>query len=145
MQYTRLGEDFVLKLEIGEEVVGELTEFVESRNIEAGMISGIGAVRDATLGYFDPDSKEYHKERLDGSFEVASLSGTISRFEGKALLHLHAVLADGRHDAKAGHLFEATVSVTLEVCVRVLPGVLERSRDQVTGLNLLDLDDRADS
>lgn len=139
MQYASFANEFIVRVERGEEVVATLTRFVRDRQIEAGVISGIGAVREITLGYFDPGTKEYINELFKESYEVASLNGSVSLFEGETILHLHATLADGHHNARAGHLFSAIVSATLEAHITKLPGTLRRAKDEFTGLNLLDL------
>jgi predicted DNA-binding protein with PD1-like motif len=139
MRYASFDNEFIVRIERGEEVVETLTRFVREKGITAGVISGIGAVRETTLGYFDPETREYVNELFEDSCEVASLNGTAGRFDGEAVLHLHATLADRHHAAKAGHLFSATVSATVEARVIRLPGVLERKKDDFTGLNLLDL------
>ncbi|MBI4721079.1 MAG: DNA-binding protein [Chitinivibrionia bacterium] len=139
MKFASFGTSYILKLERGEEVVETLTRFAGDVDIAAGVINGIGAVRQCTLGYFDPDTKEYSRQLIEESCEVANLSGTTGRFEGKPVLHLHATLADAHHRTTAGHLFSAVVSATLEVHIMKLPGELVRKRDDFTGLNLLDL------
>jgi hypothetical protein len=139
MKFVSFGNSFILRLERGEEVVETLTRFAGDMDIKAGVINGIGAVRESTLGYFNPDTREYGKKLIVESCEVANLSGTAGRIEGKPVLHLHATLADEHHNATAGHLFSATVSATLEVHIVKLPGELARKRDDFTGLNLLDL------
>ncbi len=139
MQFVKLGDYFIIRLERGEDVVQKLTSFVRERGIKAGMVSGIGAVSDITLGYFDPATREYHKEMLPGSYEVANITGNASILDGEEMLHLHATIADTEHNAKAGHLFSAEVSVTLEVVIVPFPGVAERKMDEAVGLNLLDL------
>ena len=139
MNYAKLGTDYVLRLAIGEEVIETITEFVGTMGVTAGTVSAIGAVDDPTLGFFDPATKEYLKETFKGSYEVVSLGGTVGLCEGKPILHLHSVMADRDHQTRAGHLFSAVVSVTLEVHISPLPGTLERKKDEVTGLNLLSL------
>ncbi|MBI4161426.1 MAG: DUF296 domain-containing protein, partial [Acidobacteria bacterium] len=102
--------------------------------------SGIGAVREAVLGYFDPDTRAYYKEELAESHEIAGMSGNLSLVDGEPTLHLHATLADRNHRTRAGHLFSARVSVTVEVECTRLAGTVERKWDEETGLKLLDLD-----
>jgi predicted DNA-binding protein with PD1-like motif len=137
MQFAQFGEQYLIRLEKGEEVLSTLSSFVNDEEIKAGVVSGIGAVRDATLGYFDPETNEYIEELFEGSYEVASISGSAGLFENNPILHLHASLADRNHSVKAGHLFSATVSATLEIHIAKLPGVLERRMDEQTGLKLL--------
>jgi predicted DNA-binding protein with PD1-like motif len=139
MQFVKTGDSYLVRLEKGEEVVENLTSFVREQGIKAGMVSGIGAAADITLGYFDPATREYHKETLPGSYEVANISGNVSVLDGEEMLHLHATIADTKHNAKAGHIFSGRVSVTLEVVILPFPGVAERKMDESIGLNLLDL------
>lgn len=139
MQQKRLHDTYVLKLERGEKVLETIARFVGESGVEAGLLSGIGAVRDATLGYFDPQAREYVTETFEESMEVASLAGNVGRLEGKPILHVHATLAGRDHTTRAGHLFSAVVSATLEVFITALPGEIKRARDEDTGLNLMDL------
>lgn len=139
MKYAKLGASYILRLERGEEVLEQLVSFASREGISAGVVAGIGAVEDITLGYFDVEEKKYVKENLKGSYEVVSLNGTASLSSGHPLFHIHAVLADREHRTRGGHLFSARVSVTLEVDFRVLPGELKRAEDSFSRLNLLDL------
>lgn len=139
MQFSKLGDNYVIRLVKGEEVVDTLTSFVREHKIQAGLVSGIGAVSDITLGYFDPASRDYHKEMLAGSWEVANIAGNIAVLDGEEMLHLHATIADNGHNGKAGHLFSARVSVTLEVVIVPFQGMVKRKMDPSIGLNLLDL------
>ncbi len=140
MKYTRFGDRYILKLDRGEEVVQTLTEFVRKNGIKAGSVTGIGAVSDVTLGFFDPETKEYHQETLPGGYEVSNISGNAAVLNGEEMLHLHATIADSNHKTMAGHLFSARVSVTLEVIIQKFAGALERKMDEAMGLNLLDID-----
>lgn len=87
MKYAQLGDRYVLRLYRREEVVETLTGFVREKEIRAGVLSGIGAVRDVTLGYFDPDTRKYTREDFPESFEVTNLNGNIALLDGKPMLH----------------------------------------------------------
>ncbi len=139
MEYRQLGDYYLIRLHRGEEVVSTLTDFVRSHSIQAGSVSGIGAVSDPSLGFFDPSTREYHQEKFSGGYEVANIVGNISVLEGEEMLHIHATVADDNHQTRAGHLFKAIVSVTLEVVIINFGGRVERKMDNNIGLNLLDL------
>ncbi|MFH1755464.1 MAG: PPC domain-containing DNA-binding protein [Candidatus Latescibacterota bacterium] len=139
MQFAKLGDNYMIRLQRGEEVVETLTGFVRDKGIQAGLVSGIGAVADVTLGFFDPRTREYHKELLPGSWEVANITGNVALLDGEEMLHLHTTVADDHHNSKAGHLFSGEVSVTLEVIIMPFPGAVERKMDEAIGLNLLAL------
>ena len=139
MKFVRFDDRYVIRLMRDEEVVGSLAGFAREHKMEAATASGIGAVRDIEIGYFDPDRRDYIKESFAASHELASLNGTLSIVDGAPTWHLHATIADTEHRIRGGHLFAATVSVTVEVVLTRLPGRMERKWDEAIGLNLLDL------
>lgn len=139
MNYREFGNYYLIRLHRGEEVVSTLTDFVRTHSIQAGSVSGIGAVSDPSLGFFDPGTREYHQEEFSGGYEVVNLAGNISVLDGQEMLHIHATVADDNHQTRGGHLFKATVSVTLEVVIIKFVGRVDRTMDGDIGLNLLDL------
>ncbi len=139
MQSKKIQNGFLLRLIKGEEVISSLSSFVEDQKILGGFVLGLGAFRDATLGYFDSAKKEYVKNFFKEDMEFGSLTGSISYVEGKPFVHAHVVA--GGPDAKAyfGHLFSATISATGEFLIIPSDTKIERKADPETGLNLLDL------
>lgn len=137
MKYQQVGDSWVVRLERGEEVVASLLSFCAQEGVRLGSVSGIGAVEDVELGYYDVTAREYSSTHLSGQHEVTGLLGNISEMEGEPYLHMHVTLGDKEFRAWAGHLAKATVSATLEVVIRELPGGVERFTDEeTTGLNL---------
>jgi predicted DNA-binding protein with PD1-like motif len=139
MEFRKTQNGFIVRLMKGEEVISSLSSFVEEQKILGGFVFGLGAFRDATLGYFDSARKEYVKNFFKEDMEFGSLTGSISYVEGKPFVHAHVVA--GGPDAKAffGHLFSATISATGEFFVIPSDTKIERKPDSDTGLNLLDL------
>lgn len=139
MQFRKTQNGFIVRLMKGEEVISSLSSFVEEQKIPGGFVFGLGAFRDATLGYFDSARKEYVKNFFKEDMEFGSLTGSISYVEGKPFIHAHVVA--GGPDAKAyfGHLFSATISATGEFFIMPSDIKIERKADPETGLNLLDL------
>lgn len=129
----------MVRLIKGEEVISTLSAFVEKQKILGGFVFGLGAFKDATLGYFDSAKKEYVKNFFKEDMEFGSLTGSISYVEGKPFVHAHVVT--GGADAKAyfGHLFSATISATGEFFIVPSNVKVERKADPETGLKLLDL------
>jgi hypothetical protein len=70
---------------------------------------------------------------------VASLTGNIALVDGEPFLHVHAVLGLPDGSARAGHVLEAHVWPTLEVVLTAWSKRVRRSRDEESGLELLDL------
>ena len=139
MKHVQFGDRYVVRLYRDEEVIEVLTEFARREEIRAGSVSGIGAVRNVMLGYFDPATRKYEKEEFADSHEVTNLTGNIASLDGEPVLHLHATVADRYHNSRAGHLFSARVSVTVEVILTRFSGALERKWDGEIDLNLLHL------
>ena len=139
MQFRKIQNGFLVRLIKGEEVISSLSSFVEEQNIPGGFVFGLGAFKNATLGYFDSAKKEYVKNFFKEDMEFGSFTGSVSYVEGKPFVHAHVVA--GGPDAKAyfGHLFSAIISATGEFFIIPSDTKVERKLDPETGLNLLDL------
>jgi predicted DNA-binding protein with PD1-like motif len=135
------GETHVLVFDKGDEVMESLTRFASELELTAGHFTAIGAFSDVTLGFLDPESKEYEPIRIDEQVEALSLVGDVSLEGGDPRIHAHVVV--GKRDGRAygGHLLEAHVWPTLEVVLTESPAYLRREVDAETGLPLIALDD----
>ena len=105
---------YVAVLEAGDEVHDCLQRLAEEESLSAAQVTAIGAFRDATLAYFDWETKSYDEIPVDEQVEVLSMTGDIALDENdRPKLHLHAVL--GRRDGSTvgGHLMGAHVRPTL--------------------------------
>jgi predicted DNA-binding protein with PD1-like motif len=130
---------WVLRLLRDEEIIATLAAWAGSAAIGSGTVSGLGAMRDVTLGYYDESTREYAKREHPGPVEILSLSGGIAALDGKPYIHIHAAVSDRDGRAFGGHLFRGTVTATGEIYV--LPGrmPLARVKDAVEPFFLLDL------
>jgi len=137
MLSIRTATGYLVRLDPGEEVRASLTTFLEREGVGGATISGIGAVRDATLGYYDGTRGEYLRRELAGDHEVCSFSGNLAWVEGKPFLHAHVVLSGADFATVGGHLFEATIAATGEFWVTTLGARVERTLDQARGLKLI--------
>jgi predicted DNA-binding protein with PD1-like motif len=129
---------YALVLETGDEAMACLQDFANKEKISAAQITGIGALSDATLNYFDWEQKKYLPIPVREQVEVASLIGDVALSpSGKPAIHLHAVL--GRRDgtALAGHLAQAHVRPTLELILSEPPTYLQKVHDPQSGLALI--------
>lgn len=139
MRYARLGETFLVRIYTGEEITRTISEFARAHSIDAAEVSGIGAAYDVTLGYFDRATKQYERHTVEGEVEIVSLLGNISIKEGQPFPHLHANVSGRDFRPHAGHFFEGKAGATCEVIIRPMPGYAQRTKDDATGLFLLDL------
>jgi uncharacterized protein len=129
---------FVIVLAAGDEVVDSLSSFALKERITAAQITGIGALSDVELNYFDWDKKAYQKIAVEEQVEVASLLGDVALApDGTPTLHLHIVV--GRRDgtALAGHLGKAHVRPTLETILTESPAHLRKVYDPDSQLALI--------
>ena len=137
--YKKLGDSFIVSIDNGCRIAEALTEFCRREGISAGEITGLGAVRTATLRFLDPATLEYVDKTFDEQMEITNLTGNISRKDGDVYLHLHVSLGRSDYSVIGGHLLEATINGACELFVHPLPGTVGRRTDEGTGLNLYDL------
>jgi hypothetical protein len=136
MKEKRFGDQILIRLERGEEILEQLLTVISIYDIKLGHVSGLGACSEVTLGNFDLNEKRYNKETLRGSFEITNLTGNISQMDGEPYLHVHITVADEELRCRGGHLNTANVSATCELIITVFAGSMERFRDEESGLNL---------
>jgi uncharacterized protein len=131
---------YALVLDRGDEVVDELGKFVREQEVEAASVTGIGAFRRASLGYFQWDTKQYKHIAVEDQVEVLSLLGDVAVGDDGPTLHLHAILGRADGSVIGGHLLEAHVRPTLEVILIQPPSYLRKRKDPETGLALIATD-----
>ncbi|UCH71520.1 MAG: DUF296 domain-containing protein [Thermoplasmatales archaeon] len=123
-----------------EDVNEQLKKACNDHNVKtAVVISGIGQLKNAQLGYFK-EKGNYVPARFSKPQEILSLTGNICKQEGDYALHLHAILGDEKKNAIGGHFIEGTISVTGEIVLLNTDADIQRKIDSTTGLNLLYLD-----
>ena len=130
---------FALIFETGDEVASLLAKFAQEQNLGAARLSAIGAFREATLGYFDWQSKEYQKIPIEEQVEVLSLLGDVALKDGKPTVHAHVVVGRSDGTTRGGHLLEGHVRPTLEVILVESPAHLRKAHDPESGLALIRL------
>jgi uncharacterized protein len=139
VQETSDGSRWMLRLDDGEDVFAQITEFARRHTVRAAaIVSGIGMFKAATFGYWD--GKEYRPHSLDLAHELVALHGSIAEVDGAPSVHLHVGLAGPDHRLVGGHLLRATVGILNEICIETFPGQhFGRPLDESFGLRRLDL------
>jgi uncharacterized protein len=131
---------FVLILDSAEEAFGALSKFANQENITGAAVTAIGAFERAKVGWFDFDAKKYKPISVNDQCEVLSLLGDIAEGDdGKASLHLHAVLGLSDGSVRGGHLLEGIVRPTLEVTITETAAHLRRKKRSDLGIALIQL------
>ena len=122
----------------GDDAMSGLTDFAIQNHIVDAHFTGIGAVNGATLAWLDPAAKIYHRIPVAQQAEVLSLIGDMTTFNGKPMVHMHAVLGKQDGTTVGGHVFELDVNPTLEVIVTVNTVPLKRKPDDASGMKVID-------
>lgn len=122
----------------GDEVLSGLTDFAVRYKVGDAHFTGIGAISGATTAWLDVSKKMYRPTRTDEQVEVLSLIGDVATFQGKPVVHMHAIL--GRRDGTTvgGHVWELHVNPTLEVFVTANATPLAKRPDEASGIKLID-------
>lgn len=135
-----LSEIRIAVLDSGEEAFATLTKFANEAGITAASLTAIGAFENATIGWFDFESKSYKKIEVGQQCEVLSAIGDVAvGDDGKASLHIHVVLGLSDGSTRGGHLMAGKVRPTLEVVMTDTPARLRRRKKSDIGIALIDL------
>jgi uncharacterized protein len=131
-------QTYLLVFRTGQEVMKGLLAFARKHGLKTGHLTGIGAVSDAVIGYFDPEKKTYLRNHEKDQAEVLSLTGNLALDDDQPFFHVHVALGLRDGAARGGHLFEATVRPTVELVLTTYSRSVRRKIDPDTGLPLLD-------
>ena len=137
MDYRAFGDTLAVRLDPGEEICASLLALAEREDIRLAEVAGLGAANDFTVGVYDTAARKYESNHFSGPFEIVSLTGTLTRQDGKPYLHLHMSAADISGRCTGGHLSRAIISVTGEIVLRLIPGTVDRHFNAEIGLNEL--------
>lgn len=122
-------------LDIDQPVVKTLTDIVTEHKIDGGFISGIGAIKEVQLGYYDLHKKDYIRCTFsDEDYELIALNGNITLRDGKPYVHVHTAIGCSDFSVIGGHMFEALVAVTAEISIIPFGIIPEREFDNSLGL-----------
>ena len=136
MQYKQFGSTYMIRIDLGEDIVKSLKALCEKEQILLGRVEAIGATDQAVIGVYDREKREYYPEKIDEFMEITSLNGNITAMGEKTYLHLHTTLADQKHTVHGGHVLEMRIGATCEMFITVLEGQVKRQKDNQLGINL---------
>jgi len=125
----------IASLDYEAELLDSIKRIVEERGIKTAVFWVIGAVKNATIGYYDQNKKTYVKSTLNEPMEITSCIGNVTQFREKTLVHAHVTLANSKTQVVGGHLYKATV-YSAELYLVELDAKIVRVYDENTGLNL---------
>ena len=89
----------VFRLRPGEDLKAAIRDYVAAHGIAAGwIVTAVGSLTEVHLRY----ANQREGTRLQGHYEILSLSGTVST----AGLHLHLCVSDEQGHTRGGHLLD---------------------------------------
>src|SRR5438874_4302914 len=134
----KIPKTFALIFDKGDEVTATLLQFAKANQLKASYFTAIGALSNATLGFFERERKDYKRIEIEEQVEVMSLFGNIVQNEsGQHKLHAHVVIGKSDGSAHGGHLLKAHVWPTLELFLTETSEKLQRKVDEETNLPLI--------
>ncbi len=136
----QIGNKYIVSVNNMEDIVEALTAFCKEKEIKSGTITGLGAINEATLRFFNPQTKKYVDKTFNEQMEVTNLTGNVSTMDGKTYLHLHVTLGKSDYTALAGHLLSARLNGAGEFVVEDFGEKVERTYDPAIGLNFYDFE-----
>ena len=142
MRSRRFEDRYQLRFESGEALAEQLIGWLTAHEIGYATMTGLGAVSNATVSYWNAEPREYEQHQLGEQMEVVSLIGNVTMKEGAPFTHIHVTL--GRRDLSivGGHLNDLVVNPNLEIELRPDAAAVQRTLDDASGLYLMDLSER---
>ena len=139
MKSKKINNGCVIRLEKGEKIIENLTNFLEEEQIRNGFFIGLGALSKVELALYRLEDKKYFFKEFKEALEISSLHGNIFLKEGKPFIHAHIVVSDEDMVTHGGHLKEAIVGPTCEIIFIELENEIKKEYDEEIGLWLLDI------
>lgn len=131
------GRTYIFKINKGKDLLEALTDFCHDNQIKCGIVSGIGALENATLNYYDQAKKKYDKRTITKQTEILNIAGNVSIMDNRSNVHVHLTLADQEGVVTGGHLVVGTKVFMAEIYIQELVGEPKvRKQDKITKLNL---------
>lgn len=137
MEYRKIGNNYYVRMDRDDEIVGKLLEVCNKESLQSAVYSGIGGCQCAELQTFVPEKGQFETELIEGMLELVSLNGSVvTGDDGQLYHHTHALFSykkDGKHEVVGGHLKSTTVLYTAEIEIRpTIDGVIGRKYDPET-------------
>lgn len=127
----------VARLAAGGDLAIEVVAFLKKHGISFGSVSIIGALKNATMGAYSFEKREYRSFHISEEMEILQCGGNVSILDGEAFAHLHMTLSREDGSVLGGHLFEGSEIHVAEITVLEFDGEPPvRQEDPHSGLKL---------
>lgn len=135
MEYKRFGNTIALRLDPGDEIVGQVIAVAQKENVTLASVTGIGGTDDVSVGVFDMEKKSYNRFDYTGTHEITSLTGNVNTMNGEPYAHLHITCAGADGRVVGGHLLRCVISLTAEIFLQTVDGCADRRRREDLQIN----------
>lgn len=137
MEYRRFGNTIVARIDQGEDVLEKMKRIAMLEDVKLASVSALGTFSSMTVGIYDLEKRQFMGNDFEGMFEIVSFTGTINTMDGKYYSHIHCGGSRrGRAMCTGGHLSRGIIGATCEMVITVIDGVVDRVKDEETGLNI---------
>ena len=124
----------LVRLFPGEDIYQALKEACQKHRVETAVVlSGVGQLKQFTLGYFK-EKGDYTPEEFEKPHELLSLTGSISKQGDDYNFHLHVALGNEAKKVVGGHLIKGVVETTNEIVLLTTDLKVKRRLEESTGL-----------
>ena len=132
-----MSEPFLARLPMGDDLLEAIAQEFQNRSMAKAAFTLIGAVSRATLGFYDPLTRQYDSREFDSQLEIVSCMGNVSEKDGQMFVHAHVLLSNKDYRCVGGHLMPGTIIFAAELWGNPVPGPTPvRKFDEPTGLAL---------
>lgn len=132
------GNQYVLKLDRGDELIETLKQFCKDQQITAAFFVGLGASSYVELAWYNLETKQYEEKEFNETLEIASLTGNAAMLDEQMIIHVHGSFSNRSLSGIAGHVSKLIIGGAGEIKLDKFDITFRRKFDQETGLNLLD-------
>lgn len=126
MEYKKYGDQIIIRLDKGEELISLIAEICKKEDIMAASVQGIGYTDDIEVRIYDNRCNEFKFQSLTGPMEITNLCGNVVMADNGIYPHLHIMAADENMKIRGGHLVSCKIAAVAEVVLDILPGTLRR-------------------
>ena len=130
-------KQYALVFAKGDEVLSGITDFAMQQHIISARFTAIGALKEGTFGWFDPERKQYKLNTIRQQMELVSLIGDIATYKGTPVVHAHCGVSLSDGCVEGGHLIKAITYPTVELFMTIYQTPLEKTLDNETDLKLI--------
>jgi uncharacterized protein len=124
---------YLVFLEPGDELLRCLIQFAREQEVEAAVVTGLGAITELELGAGTED-REQGCSTLHEPLEICSLTGTLTLVDGEPFPHLHGSFARRDHSVIGGHVYQAVCASSAELALQVSGEVLSATAGRSAGI-----------